>query len=43
MQKGGFIIVDDFKPMRRRFPGWSSYDDRLGVTYGSGWVSSRPT
>jgi Domain of unknown function (DUF4159) len=37
MQKGGFIIVDDFKPMRRRFPGWSSYDDRLGVTYGSGW------
>src|SRR4051812_38286913 len=20
MQKGGFIIVDDFKPMRRRFP-----------------------
>src|SRR5262245_46537743 len=22
MQKGGFIIVDDFKPMRRRFPGW---------------------
>jgi hypothetical protein len=37
MQKGGFIIVDDFKPMRRRFPGWGSYDDRLGVTYGNGW------
>jgi hypothetical protein len=37
MLKGGFVIVDDFKPMGRRFPGWSSYDDRLGVTYGSGW------
>jgi len=37
MQKGGFIIVDDFKPMRRRFPGWSSFDERLGVAYGSGW------
>ena len=37
MQKGGFIIVDDFKPMRRRFPGWSSYDERLDVTYGNGW------
>jgi len=37
MQKGGFVIVDDFKPMRRRFPGWSSYDDRRGVTYGNGW------
>src|SRR3954469_9315186 len=32
MQKGGFIIVDDFKPMRRRFPQWSSYDEQLGVT-----------
>ena len=37
MQKGGLIIVDDFKPMRRRFPGWSSHDERLDVTYGSGW------
>jgi hypothetical protein len=37
MQKGGFVIVDDFKPMRRRFPGWSSYDERRDVTYGSGW------
>ena len=24
MQKGGFVIVDDFKPMRRRFPGWEA-------------------
>ena len=38
MQKGGFVIVDDFKPMRRRFPGWSSYDERRDVTYGSGWT-----
>ena len=39
MQKGGFVIVDDFKPRRGRFGG--RFDDGLGGDlgggYGTGW------
>jgi Domain of unknown function (DUF4159) len=34
MLKGGFVIVDDFKPMRRRFGG---YDLSNGIAWGTGW------
>jgi hypothetical protein len=34
IQKGGFVIVDDFKPMRRRYGG---FDAASGVGYGTGW------
>jgi Domain of unknown function (DUF4159) len=34
IQKGGFVIVDDFKPMRRFFGG---YDSGSGIAYGTGW------
>ena len=34
MLKGGFVIVDDFKPMRR----FAGYFDESGVRYGSGWT-----
>ena len=34
IQKGGFVIVDDFKPMRRYGGG---YDREYGVGYGTGW------
>jgi hypothetical protein len=34
IQKGGFVIVDDFKPMRRRYGG---FDAGSGVGYGTGW------
>jgi hypothetical protein len=34
VQKGGFVIVDDFKPMRRSYGG---FDARSGFGYGTGW------
>jgi hypothetical protein len=36
VRKGGFVIVDDFKP-RRRFRGGFAGDDGDGYGYGSGW------
>jgi hypothetical protein len=35
LDKGGFVIVDDFKPRRRRFGGGGSGGDLGG--YGTGW------
>jgi hypothetical protein len=39
LQKGGFVIVDDFKPRRGRFGGrfGSGLGGDLGGNYGTGW------
>ena len=39
LQKGGFVIVDDFKPRRGRFSGrfGGGPGGDLGVGYGTGW------
>ena len=37
IQKGGFVIVDDFKPRRRGRFGGGRFGDDLDAGYGSGW------
>jgi hypothetical protein len=37
MQKGGFVIVDDFKPRRSRGGFRGALQDALGGGYGTGW------